>query len=96
MSLEAFGHRDIVRHSRRWLIHDDDINAVQLLLVLSKRLSNHSLNTVSRRRFTTMFFRDGKAEPCLFVIIVAAEHCKEFIPASRGFFEHAAESGCVK
>ena len=96
MSLEAFGHRDIGRHSRRRLIHDDDINAVQLLLMLSKRLSNHPLNAVSRRRFTTMFFRDRKAESWLFVFIVAAEHCKEFIPASRGFFEHAAESGGVK
>ena len=96
MSLEAFCHRYIVRHSRRRLIHDDHINAAQLLLVLSKRFSNHPLNTVSRCRFTTMFFRDRKAEPRLFVIIVAAEHCKEFIPASRGFFEHAAESGGIK
>jgi hypothetical protein len=96
MSLKAFGHRDIVRHGRRRLIHDDDINAVQFLLVLSKRFSNHPFNPVSRRRFTTMFFRYRKTEPCLFFIIVAAEHCKEFIPASRGFFEHAAESSGIK
>ncbi len=96
MPLEAFGHRDIVRHGRRRLIHDDHINAMQLLLVSSKRFSNHPLNAVSRRGFTTMFFRDRKAEPCCFVVIVAAEYCKEFITASRRFFEHAAESGGVK
>jgi hypothetical protein len=96
MSLKAFGHRDIVRHHRRRLIHDDNINAVQFLLVLSKRFSNHPFDAVSRRRFTTIFFRYCQAEPCHVVVIVAAEHCKEFIAASRRFFEHAAESGCVK
>jgi hypothetical protein len=92
MSLEALVHCFAIRHSRSRLIDHDDVETLNPGLMMPKRFSNHSFNAVSRRCPATVLFGDRHSKPCELLIVVAAEHCKEFIAAACSFFENPPES----
>lgn len=96
MSRQAVIHCAIIGHGSGGLIDYYDIETCQLRLVVPERFSSDSFNAVSCYRFAAMFFRNGQTKPAKIGFVVAAKHCKEFIPAACSFFEHAAESGRIQ
>ena len=96
MSLKTRFHLTVIGRGGGRLIDDDDIEAGQYLWVLSKRLSNNSLDTVSCRCFAAVLFRDSQTQPRGLIIASSAQHCKQFIAAACRFFEHAPERGSRK
>lgn len=94
--LEACLHLAVLRHGRGRLIDYDHIKTAKLMLMVSKRFSNHSLDSISRARLATLFFRNGEPKPRDFVVVVTAEHCKEFVATARRFFKDAAKRGGVQ
>jgi hypothetical protein len=93
MSRQALAHCALLSCRCGGLIDNDEIKACQLLLMLPKRFSDHSLDTVSRACLATMLFRNSQPKPWVLPLAIAAKHCKEFISTARCFFEHAAERG---
>jgi len=96
MLLHALVERAGIRHGRGRLIDNNDIQPRQQRLMMPKGFSNYSLYAVSRACLATVLLRDRHSKPANLLFIGAAKHCKEFIAAARGFFEHAAESGRIK
>jgi len=96
MMLEASVHLAVLRHGRGRLIHYHHVKTAELVLVVPERFSNHSFDPVSRARLATLFFRNSEPEPRDFVIVVTAEHCKEFVATARRFFKDAAKGGGVQ
>jgi len=93
--LQALVYHAVVRHGRGRLIDNNDIEPRQQRLMVPKGFSNYSLYAVSRTCLATVLLRDRHSKPASLFFIVAAKHCKEFIAAACGFFEHAAESGSI-
>jgi hypothetical protein len=78
------------------LIDHNNIESGQQRLLLAKRLSNNSLNTVACRRATTMLLGDCQTQPTIARFIASTQHGEQFIAASRRSIEHAAECRSIK
>jgi len=76
VSLKTLSHRSPVGDCGGGLVDNDNVETGQLLWVLSKRLSNNSLDAISCCSFATVLFRDGQTQPCDLIIALSAEHCK--------------------
>ena len=75
----------------RRLVDDNNVHSAYLRLVLSKRLPDDALYSISTGRLPAVFFRYRQAQPGVIEVILPGEYRKPFIAATRGFFEHAAE-----
>jgi len=78
------------------LVDHDNIQSCQQCLLLAKRLSNNSFNTVSFCRSAAVLLGDCQTQPCDACLIAPAEHGKKLIAATGGLVEHAAESRRIK
>ena len=96
MPLKALVHYFAIRHGRSRLIDHDYVETLNPCLMMPKRFSNHSFNTISRRCPATVLFGDRHSKPCELLVVIAAEHCKEFIAAACSFFENPPESSGIK
>lgn len=71
----------------RRLVHDHEINAVKLGLVMSERLSDDSLDPISRRRLPAVFLGDREPQAGLRIVRAPGQYRKAFITAAPRFFE---------
>lgn len=96
MLLKTSGHRGILSQRRGRLIDNNDIESDKFLLVLPKRFTNHSFNSVSPCRFPAMLLGNSQPESGRFFSALAAKYCKKFVAATGRFFEHAPKSGGIQ
>lgn len=89
-------HLTVLRHGRGRLIDYNHIKTAKPMLMVPKRFSNHSLDSISRARPATLFFRNSEPKPRDFIVVVTAEHCKELVATARRFFKDAAKRGGVQ
>lgn len=96
MSRQAVEQRLISCRLRGRLIDNDDIAPRQCPLVLSKRLADYALDSVSVGRLPAMLFRDRQAEPRGSLLVLSAKHRKPFVATARRFLEHPAERRSIE
>jgi hypothetical protein len=96
VSLEAIENLLAGRAAGARLIYNDNVEPRQQFLLLTKRLSNNSLDPVTCCRLATVLLGDCQTEPSNALIIAPAQHGKNFVAASGGFIKHAAESRRIK
>jgi len=89
---EAVGQRLVPGKRRGCLVQDHDVEPGKFRLAEPKRLPHYPLYAITRRCLTAVFFRYRKTKARRVPIVVAAQHCKEFVAAASGFFEYAIES----
>ncbi len=71
------------------LRQNDDIQGGQCLV--PERLSDKTFQSVAHDRSFVGFFGDRQAKPRMVEFAVAAQYCKERIPAADGFFKDVLE-----
>ena len=64
--------------------------------MLSERLPDNALDSVSAGCLSTVFLGNGQTESGPVHLVFSVQHRKPFIPAARCFFEHACKSGRIK
>lgn len=96
MSCQAVEQRLISCRSSGRLVDNDDIAPHQCHLVLSKRLADYALDSVSAGRLPAVLFRDRQAEPRGALLVLSAKHRKPFVATARRFLEHAAERSSIE
>ena len=77
------------------LVHDHQVEAVEVCLVEPKGLPDNSLDPIARRRLPAVFLGDSEPQAGGCVLPVARQYRKTFIPAAPCFFENAIEIGPV-
>jgi hypothetical protein len=73
------------------LVEDDYIQSANLRLVLSKRLPDDPFYSIPAGRMPAVLLGYRQAEPGGITTVLPGQYRKPFVPAARGFFEHAAE-----
>jgi len=96
VSLEAIENLLVGCPAGARLVHNDNVESGQQFLLLAKRLSNNSLNPVTRCGLSTVFLGDCQTEPGSALLVTPAQHGKKFVAAPGGLIKHAAESRRIK
>jgi len=96
MFFEALDKRAVAFVGRFRLVHDDNIKAFECVLVMSKRFPDKSLEPVPSYCPFEMLLRNSQAKPGCPDRVLAAQHRKPFIPATRRFFEYTAERRSIQ
>ena len=95
MSLEAGKQGVIGCGLRRALVHDDDIEAGELPLVLPERLAYHALDAIAPNRRLAVFLGYRESETGAIEFVAAAKYRKPAVAATFGLLENAIEGRSV-
>jgi hypothetical protein len=96
MRVEAGAQRGRGREVRSGFVDHDDIQASQFVLMLPKRFTNDTFDTVSSGCELAVLLADGESEPgCLFRARTT-QYGEQFITAACRFRKNAAEVGRVQ
>jgi hypothetical protein len=93
---QAVEQRLISCRSGGRLIDNNHVEPHQCGLMLSKRLPDNALDSISARRLPALFLGDRQAETSDVLLVVSAKHRKPFVLASRRFFEHPPERSGIE
>lgn len=91
MSCQAVVHRAIIRTGGSRLIDNNKVKPEQYRLILAKRLSYNSLDTISCDRSAAVFPRDRETESRGPLFVVAKKYGEKPISAATRVFENITE-----
>lgn len=78
------------------LIDNNYVEPHHRSLMLSKRLADNALDSISTRRLPAMFLGDRQTETSDVLLVVSAKHRKPFVLIARRFFEHPPERNGIE
>ncbi len=78
------------------LIDNNYVEPDQCSLMLSKRLADNALDSVSTRRLPAMLLGDRQTETSDVLLVISAQHRKPFVPTARRFFEYPPERNGIE
>ena len=96
MTVEALGYFPAGGRRGARLVNNDNVEATKQRLLLAKRLSNHSLYTVTCCRPSAMLLGDCQTQPRNVFLIAPAQHGEQLVATACCPGKHAAESRRVK
>jgi hypothetical protein len=78
---------------RRRLVEHDEVEALQIRPVKSKRFPDETLKPIAANGAATVFPRNGQAEPSVLAAVLFVKNCKHLVATSICIPEDAAVGG---